>query len=254
MASGFQPHEALPAEPTFDRFVTSVGGVRVASLVGQNPKFLNADYFFRAASVLVELKTIEEDFPRLPEYQEKLSKLRADQVRRGLATWGGLVRMESPSPEATNEIVRLYRPRLNRMLDKANGQIKGTRAALCAPDAAGLVIVANDQLTSLEPVFVIHLLANILLSRFSAIDGFVYVTLNQYVDIPGSDLAHLLWVPLYSERVADTLVAFVDELGRSWFRFLENEIGPCQGRIESPDRDILVGSKMVRQPPKGDAG
>lgn len=232
MTSGFHPHDPLPAEPTFDSFVASVGGIRVSAVVGQSPTFRNADYYFRSAEVIVELKTIEEDFPRLPEYEEKFVKLRADQIHRGLATWGGVIRMEPPSPEALNEILRLYRPRLNRMLDKANTQLKETKQALSVPNATGLVIVANDRLRSLEPYFVVHLLANILMSRFSAIDGFVYVTLNQYVDLRGSDLANLLWVRSTATRhltrswsssivlVANGLIILRSELGH--FRVAAN--------------------------------
>jgi hypothetical protein len=253
MSPGFHPHDPLPAEPTFDAFVACVGGVRVSTLIGKSPNFQNADYYFPSANVVLELKTIEEDFPTLPEYEEKLRNLRADQIRRGLATFGSVLRMEPPSREAVDEVLRLYRPRLNRMLDKANGQIKDTKKALRLLNATGLVIVANDRLKSLEPYFVVHLLANILMSRFSAVDGFVYVTLNEYVDLPGSDLANLLWAPLYSDAAPDSLVDFVDTLGRAWFGFLEDRIGPFQSRSESQDRDILLGGRMILKPQNDDA-
>lgn len=51
------------------------------------------------------------------------------------------------------------------------------------------------------------------------------MTLNRYVEIEGSNEPKLIWCPIYSNRVDDSFVDFIDNLGRSWFDFLEKKIG-----------------------------
>lgn len=84
-----------------------------------------------------------------------------------------------------------------------------------------------------------------LVHSYSSIDSFVYITVNSYVDVPGSDLANLMWAPLYSDRASDDLVEFVNMLGRSWFNYLEGIIGPYDGRQEVENAEIFRGSKVI---------
>ena len=89
-----------------------------------------------------------------------------------------------------------------------------------------MVVFANDGFTTLEPHFVRLLACDLLADSYSSIDCFLYITVNRYVEVPGSDVPRLLWMPFYSDRAPDALVQFVDDLGRKWYDFLETKIGP----------------------------
>jgi hypothetical protein len=41
----------------------------------------------------------------------------------------------------------------------------------------------------------------------------VYFTINRYVELSEDNIAHHLWIPLYSETAHDDLVDFVDARG-----------------------------------------
>jgi hypothetical protein len=72
----------------------------------------------------------------------------------------------------------------------------------------------------------------------------VYVT-NHYFDIPGNSYANLLWAPAYSDSAPHWLVDFVNWLGRELSNFCENEMGPFDNRVESPDIS-LTGARAIK--------
>ena len=92
--------------------------------------------------------------------------------------------------------------------------------------ATGILVFVNDGFTALEPHWVRSLACNLLSNSYSSIDCFLYLTVNRYVETPGSDVPWLLWMPTYSDRAPHSLVEFVDDLGRKWSDFLESKIGP----------------------------
>lgn len=75
------------------------------------------------------------------------------------------------------------------------------------------------------------------------------MTLNRYVELDGSNEPKLIWVPSYSERVDDSFVDFIDNLGCDWFDFLEKKIGGFTSRHEDSDRGILLNSNAIIIPP-----
>lgn len=75
------------------------------------------------------------------------------------------------------------------------------------------------------------------------------MTLNRYVELDGSNEPQLIWAPSYSDRVNDSLVDFIDNLGRNWFNFLEEKIGSFTSRHEGSDRSILLNSRAIIIPP-----
>jgi hypothetical protein len=85
------------------------------------------------------------------------------------------------------------------------------------------------------------------LREFSSIHGFVYFTVNRYIELPNDDIAHHLWVPLYSETAHSDLVDFVDNLGVKWFDFLGEKIGGWESPlIQTDKRDILSGVRNIK--------
>lgn len=109
--------------------------------------------------------------------------------------------------------------------------------------------MVNDGFTSLEPHFVRALACSLLIDSYSSIDCFLYVTVNRYVEIDGSDVPRLLWMPSYNDQASDSLVRFIDDLGRSWFKFLESKIGhftiPPQEIPQGNDSTLFLTRSIV---------
>ena len=141
----------------------------------------------------------------------------------------------------------MFRPALSRILKKATRQIRATKEHFKITARTGILIFVNDGFTGLEPHFVRALVSDLLTTSYSSIDCFLYITLNRYVEVAGSDIPRLLWMPSYSERAPDSLVLFVDDLGRKWFDFLESKIGPFSiPREEVPQGNNEAGILLSR--------
>ncbi|WP_333710842.1 hypothetical protein [Malikia spinosa] len=227
------PHDPIDVEKTWREFVKFIGSQVVEDLVPEPRTFENADFLFPSASMVAELKEIETEFDKNTAIREKFLAL----LERLLA--------EDPSwrPELLGgagiypdwfrgEFIRLFRPSLSRVLKKANRQIKSTKEHFGITDSTGMLIFVNDGFTGLEPHFVRMLVCDILINSYSSIDCFLYITVNRYVEIQGSNVPRLLWIPSYSDRAPDSLVPFVDDLGRRWFDFLEGKIGKFSVSVE----------------------
>ncbi|WP_226468593.1 hypothetical protein [Luteimonas panaciterrae] len=260
MSQIYKPLElppALPIESTFDCFVLSVGGVRMSSLVGQSPPFANADYLFPVDQVIVELKELTTDWPRLPEFQQRISNLWLRCLLAGRISDAHLEKKLPLPMDVHRDFMHLLRKPLKRILEKANKQIKETRHHLGFKDHQGVVMLVADGLLTVAPQYLIGLLAEILLHDYSGIDCLVILTVNEYVDIPGDDFARLLWVPTYADSAPEPLVGFIDNLGRQWFSRLQELSGPCDSVSEGPDRSFLEGAHYIDLKgtgPKGDGG
>ncbi len=77
------------------------------------------------------------------------------------------------------------------------------------------------------------------------------MTVNRYVEIPGSNAPRLVWAPMYSARASDDLVAFVNNLGDKWFDYIQTIIGPFTiGKAESRSESAapLIGAKSIVLP------
>lgn len=237
---GFKPHEPINAEETFTEFVRKFGGEVISERLSRSPSFKNADFYFPAGNVISELKCFQTDFPRLKLYGEKLFELQKKWISESQISWAMIWEKEPLPLELRQEYVRLFRTPLQGILKKANKQIRDTKKNLGFASAQGLLIILNDGLYGLQPATTVALISSILINQYSAIDGFVYLTLNKYVDIPGDDYARLVWWPVYSDRAGDNLVGFVNDLGRNWFTFLEDIIGPFDAGVEIPEEGHKV--------------
>jgi hypothetical protein len=242
------PHDPVDVEATWREFVRLVGGQVVEDLVPEPRNFENADFLFATAPVVAELKEIETEFDQTPAVREGFLGL----VRRVMdedSSWRPLLLGGSGRyPDwFSREFVRLFRPALSRVLKKANRQIRATKDYFRITAPTGMLIFVNDGFTGLEPHFVRALASDLLVNSYSSIDCFLYITLNRYVEVTGSDIPRLLWMPSYSDRAPDSLVQFVDDLGRKWYDFLETKIGPFTiPREEVPQANGGSGTILSR--------
>ena len=214
------------------------------------PNFDNADYFFESTLVVAELKEIETEFGRAKAFHNKFGEL----MRRLIAenpTWrpallGGSGRYP---PWFHSEFVRIFRPPVSCVLKKANRQIRDTKKYLEKIHAAGVLIFVNDGLTMLGPDIIHGLACSILKNSYSSIDCFIYLTVNRCVEIKESDVPRLVWIPTYGNHADESLHQFVNDLGRKWFKFLSEKIGPFTiDHHETESIDVIRGSKAILLP------
>lgn len=241
------PHDPLPVEATFDRFIELVGGRRVSSIVGQAPAFANADYVFAEKQFVLELKELTTDWPLLEDYQQKINGLWLKLAKDGRVSALHFTGELQLPRDVRREFLQILRKPVKRILEKANRQIRETHVNLGHRSGEGLLLLVIDGLRSVAPQFLIALIAKILLHDYSSIKGIVLITVNEYIDIPGDDFARLVWIPSYDEQATDDLVDFVDDLGRKWFNFIDKEIGGFDDRSEGPDNAWLEGAHFVRR-------
>ncbi|MHB8471342.1 MAG: hypothetical protein ACYDC8_00560 [Gammaproteobacteria bacterium] len=245
------PHDhPLPVEIAWQEFVRVAGGDMVSSFLPEPRSFENADFIFKKAGVVAELKEVKTEFSA------------SDAFRKGFEELMTRVMVEDPGwkplllggtgnfPTWFNyEFVRLFRPPMSRVLKKANRQLRDTKKHFGIQSATGILLFANDGFTSVGPDLVRALATQLLQHSYSSVDCFVYITVNRYVEVQGSNVPRLIWAPSYSDRAQDSLVTFVDELGRLWFDFLEKKIGSFTARdTETANGDSLLGSKAILLP------
>ncbi|EIQ0253843.1 hypothetical protein LUI43_004126 [Escherichia coli] len=240
------PHSPLPVEKTFHSFVREFGGCIISDVLPGNPSFENADYSFMDNKIIGELKEIETEFLDQEGAKIKFSKI-MEKLLNECPHWKpSLMGGSDYYPDWFKiEFIRLARPGITRILKKANKQIKETKKYFNVPNANGVLFFINDGFTGISPFLVQALACDALTHSYSSIDCFLYMTLNRYVEIEGSNEPKLIWCPIYSNRVDDSFVDFIDNLGRSWFDFLEKKIGGFTSRYEGSDRSVLLNSKAI---------
>ena len=244
------PHNPIKIEPTWRQFVRQIGGKVIDDDLPQPRSFENADFLFPEISVIAELKEIETEFSSSPRFRNGYSSL----MKRVMAenpSWRPLLLGGDESyPNCfTQEFIRLFRPPLSRILKKANRQLRETKTHFKIQSATGILLLVNDGLQSIGPNLIRAQTSELLLHSYSSIDCCVLMTINSYIEIAGSDVPRMLWVPTYSDRAPDALVDFIDTLGRKWFDYIEEIIEPYTSRTELGQKtDVLHDSKYIVLP------
>ena len=245
------PHNPVPVEKTWRDFVAHVGGSVVEDLIPQPRNFQNADFAFFEDGVIAELKEIETEFSNSQAFtkgfDELMPRVVAEDPEWRPALFGG----KGEPQWFAREYVRLFRPPLTRILKKANAQIKETKEYFKIKSNSGIAIVVNDGFASLGPDRVRALMGNILSTSYSSIDCCIYMTVNRYVELSGSNVPRLVWAPMYSDRASDGLDAFVNKLGEKWFDYIQTIIGPFTiGKDESQSESAapLIDARSIVLP------
>jgi hypothetical protein len=219
-------------EPHWNEFVLTAGGEPVAPHIKEEG-VKNADYMFPSARVIAELKILETDFAHTKETLEKVDAL--------AEKYPG-VHPDDRTQPLRRELLLLLRKPLQRIINKANRQIKDTKRALGLDQWRGITIRVNGGFRGVPPDLARGLIAHILSkTSYTNTDALIYQT-NHYVELPDSPYAHLLWAPMYSDRAADDLVEFVNDLGRKWISYTQTKIGPFDAVHERESIDLSRAS------------
>lgn len=186
----------IEIEREFDGIVAASGGEIVRSSIGRSPSFDNADYVFHDYKLVAELKCLERDNLNEPATQVKFRRLWINWRQRGLTS--------GPVPRTINsrflpeicqtEMYRVTGRPIRRRIQKANKQIRDTKAALGLPDYRGVLFIANDGNFMFPPAATIHAVQLSLQRDFREIRHFVFFTANMYLAMKGKDRPVLCWI------------------------------------------------------------
>jgi hypothetical protein len=242
-----RPHEPLEVEATFRAFVQEFGGTVLDDLPTPSGQ-QTADFVFGHENLVGELKEIRTAFERAENVQRSLEsllyrlELSADV---GFRIYGDDVLFP---PWFVEGVTRLFRPQISRILKKANNQLKASKQQH-APHGSGVVFFVNDEFTGLPPHLLLALIEELLSHSYSSIDCVVYLTVNRYLEIPGSDTPRLAWMPVYRNDASYNLVQVIDRLGYRWFKFLETKIGPFTCKDwRSSDIERVINARPIILP------
>lgn len=215
-------------EPHWQEFVKRTRGELVAPLITRQ-NVQNADFLFRHDRVVIELKVLETEFLDAPSV---VSKIEAAFDRNPNGDPNDL------TAPLGRELLKILRAPLQRIIKKANRQIRETKQELGLVGWSGIIVMVNDGFRALAPDLVMRLCSDILAGdSYSSADAFIYQT-NHYIEVPGNPYALLLWAPLYSEKSGQDLVEFVNELGRQWRKYAEDADGPFDYSEEQEFMDL----------------
>ena len=215
-------------EDHWQEFVGRTGGELVAPLITRQ-KVQNADFMFRHDRVVIELKVLETEFLNAPSVAKKIE----DAFDRNPN--GDPNDLTGP---LGRELFNILRAPLQRIIKKANRQIRETKQELGLAGWRGIIVMVNDGFRALSPDLVMRLCSDILAGEsYSSADAFIYQT-NHYIEVPESPYALLLWAPLYAENTGQDLVEFVNDLGRQWRKYAEDVDGPFDYNEEQVSMDL----------------
>lgn len=220
--------ELKKLEPLFDEFVYGIGGERIDRIIQQPQGVRNADYYFHRQGYVAELKCLEIDSFGA-NYQRQMNALVESWILRGLLVDSGTIELalrKVPS-QCQEEWMRLIeRPLQKHVITSANSQIKESKELLGIPEAKGIVLVASDGNTSLQPYAVLFSIDRILRKKkatgerqYSSIDGVCYFSLNMQVRVPGLPVPAVFWCGGPRDQSDDVTRAFCDDLDCAWHRY-----------------------------------
>jgi len=246
------PDKVFDVEPLWNNFVESLkDGQRVDDYLSKSPNFNNADYVFKNDSIVIELKEIVEDFMSNKRFINKYIELVNKVVQENPSWKPSMLGGDGKMPDwFFKEFIKICRRPLDNILKKANKQLRETKEYFNIECNTGVVVIVNDGFVSLEHLYIQATISNLLVYSYSSIDCLVYTTVNRYVEIEGTDIPRLLWVPMYSEKASDDLADFINELGKEWFNYLEKELEqPWTDKIITDDgAEYLKKAKSIRLP------
>lgn len=227
--------------------VKAIGG-HVLDEALENPTFENADYWFPEYNVVAELKQLTEDIGQKPEYGKQLANLYAKWIREGLVKIPspGLVQLNTKDiPEkCVREWTGLFKKRLeSSTIQKSNSQIKKTKEYLNAPEARGLLILANDGNLALHPSLTCHLIHRLMRTYHSSIHSVIYFSANHPVNVPQLPNANNhFWIDGLIEARIPAPKELRKKLRGQWFKnHAVLTEGPTKEFLMANDAELMEG-------------
>lgn len=248
----------IDVEEVFADFVEDYGGVVSDSEPGQ--KKSNADYIFHDAKVVAELKILKEDPFQNKEFKKSQAKKEREWVQKGYITPAQLnaaKKLSDLPDKCWRDIEKLYVRPLITHVEKANKQIKSSKATLGLNDYKGLLLLVSDGNFLLDPKNIRMALAKLFSSgRYSGINTVTYLTVNVVTTRPDDRLLARLWTNFW--RDADNMdnevpLEFLNDLYNKWADYYSKVSGIKLLKVSEVDerglteKDYLKTTKFVRR-------
>lgn len=234
----------IDVEKELGQSVVSIGGTLVPDIVGSSPNFNNADYLFDEFNIVAELKILSVDQMVEPSIRDKMSAIYRQASARGeanvIAYGEAIIAAGNLSPEFSRKMGEVYRKPIQRLIKKANKQIRQTKEHLPRKEHSGLLILVNDNHRALEPQHIQWILRATLHNRnYSSIDTVLYFTANLKARHPELDTDFLVWIEQHRPNLRPCDDKFLTKLRESWFRKMSeitgNPISSCRLKQEAVD-------------------
>jgi hypothetical protein len=225
--------------------IVPIGGFRVTDRLGRVPGHENADFFFPSANVIAELKCLDEDKINDDKIINKASDLYIEELNKGRAPSivFGTVNMTTRgfSAEFTEKIAALYQIPIERQVRKAERQIAVTKQALSCMDAGGLLMVANNNHSALDPWHACCLVGAIMKKpEFLSINSAVLFAGKLGAVLPGREERIDYWIEFHRLGAEPITPNFLTDLRVAWFQHLGNLFGTDIATIGPSDLATLA--------------
>lgn len=224
---------SIDVEREFNVITKALGGQRVSEIVGVAPPFDNADYLFPDARVIAELKCLDDDKMLDEGMIAKVSELYVAEMRakRAPGIVFGTVTLTTQGFSDTywRDVKDLYKAPLQRLVKKANEQIKSTRTHLQRNDHRGLLIVANNNHSALDPWHGWFAFNEILRQPlYRGINAALYFAANMPVIDPASGKEVSFWTEIRRPHLPSVDTGLLTALRIQWLRRLTELKGETQ--------------------------
>jgi hypothetical protein len=244
-----------------DPFVRAVGGELVEEILGTAPDLSkSADYLFRKAGVIAELKSLEQSSFG-PAFENKMTGLLESWADRGLVLIYGTQRVDLaqlPEPCQREVLNVLSKPLKNNVLRQANQQIRQTKQLLNLSGARGLLMVASDGNEDLHPPDLMFFFSRLLsnnpsndTAEFSSIDAVPYFNPRMPARLPTRGQLALIWATILRKEDDRAMVGFLDELSNLFKTYMEKTFATSFHNLtgdQMPHRDLRFAGVPQRVP------
>jgi hypothetical protein len=231
----------VDVESVFDEVVQIAGGSLVRADVGNSPTFDNADYIFPDYKLIAELKCLTKDKASDPSTYAKFRRLWIKWRQEGLVkgrTPPSINSRALPS-RCQSEMYDVLGKPIRRRIQKANKQIRETKAALRLGDYRGVLFIVNDGNFMFPPAATIHAVQLALDRDFREIRHFVFFTANMYLAVRGIDRPILSWISFDMDNdKCGPAEALYERLHQHWTHRHEEITGVRADVTELKDSDM----------------
>lgn len=234
-----RPRPIFDVEEELATAIASIGGKRVTAILGRAPGHKNADFVFSSASVISELKCLDEDKIVDQRIIEKASRLYVEELQSGRApvVVFGRARMttEGFSESYKQKIGDLYRTPIERLARDADRQIERTIQALKMEQPAGLFLLANNNHTALDPQHAWYIVNQILgQDKYPSINTAVVFSGNLGAALPDTPNRVDYWIEIHRPRMRSVDPEFLSSLREAWHARLAQVLGESLASFALP--------------------
>jgi hypothetical protein len=234
----------LNVEDEFATAISGIGGRRVVDALGRTHEE-NADFVFSAEGFVAELKCLDEDKILDDRIIEKASRLYLDELNANRAPGiaFGTVKMSTQgfSDEFRKKIVELYRVPIARLFRKAERQIASTLNAAGFAEGKGILLVANNNHTALDPWHLGYIANEILRAdSYAHIHTVVVFAGNLTSGLAGSPARIDYWIEIPGVGHKKIEAVFLARLREAWYAHVGKLFGIDIHQMVESDFETLA--------------